>query len=390
MLKKTCLVAGTCVVFFLLLEGLSSALLVAYELWSPEEHRTLSGPSVQYDEKLGWVIVPNFYEKNYYAPNIYLRTNSQGFRANDDFTPRVPAGKLRIICSGDSQTFGDGVENDHTWCQDLESLDTRLQTVNMAVTGYGVDQMYLRYNREGTTLDHDVHVFAFVTDDFRRMQLTNLVGYEKPVLKLQNGELATDNVPVPKESRFRHWLALKPHPLREFRCVRLMAWLLDRVLPHRQGVDSNTPTPEQRQIIVKMLEDLQAIEKQKNSILVLAYLPRESDYDPSGASSSWRTFISAESVKRGFVFADLLEKFQQLPVTTKDGLFIWPGSTQYFAETPGHYDDQGNEWVAKELYSKLISIPEIARRLNLDSQTKAASHGADSRVRSANTLAPSH
>lgn len=359
---------GFCVLFFLFLEGFCSSLFVAHQMLASEEHRTLSGPSVKYDEELGWVNVPDFYEKNYFAPGTYLQINSQGFRANEEFMQRVPPGKLRIICSGDSQTFGDGVENDHTWCQDLESLDSRLQTVNMAVTGYGVDQMYLRYKREGTMLDHDVHVLAFVTDDFRRMALTNLVGYGKPLLKLQDGELASTNVPVPRESRLKHWLALKPHPLREFRCVTVIAPLFERLIPSPQRADSSGPTAEQGRILDKMLEDLQTIEKQKHTLLMLAYLPRESDYDPNGPSSGWRTFIRSESVRRGFVFADLVEKFQKLPVTTKDGLFIWPGSVQYFAETPGHYDDQGHEYVATELYAQLISIPQVADKLGQHSE----------------------
>jgi hypothetical protein len=383
MLKKFCLAAAACVFFFLILEGLCSSLFVAYQLWSPEEHRTLSGPSVQYDKELGWVSVANFYEKSYYAPNIDLRTNSRGFRANEEFTERVPPGKLRIICSGDSEAFGDGVENDHTWCQDLKSIDDRLQTVNMAETGYGVDQMYLRYQREGSTLDHDVHVFAVVTDDFRRVQYRVVGGYGKPVLKLRNGELVADNVPVPKRSHFLHWLALKPHPLRQFRSLAALAWLVGRVQPARDSAFSNGPTDEQGQILDKMFESLETMEKQKDSVLVLLYLPsRVSDYEQGGASPAWRTWVQAESAKRGIVFVDLIPDFQKLPVTLKDGLFIWPGSVQYFAEAPGHYDDQGHEWVAKELYGRLISIPEVGEKLGLHSEGQITKPGVHPSTRS--------
>lgn len=53
--KKICPAAGACVLFFLLVEGLCSAVPVAYELWAPEEYRTLSEPSVQYDQHVGCV-----------------------------------------------------------------------------------------------------------------------------------------------------------------------------------------------------------------------------------------------------------------------------------------------------------------------------------------------
>jgi len=153
MLKKFFLAVGSCVLFFLLLEGFFSSLLVVYEMWSPQQRRTMTGPSMQYHPELGWVSVPNYYDQNYFAPNIYLRTNSRGFRANEEFTERVPPGKLRIICSGGSFTFGEGVSNDRTWCQDLETIDDRFQTANMSESGYGVDQMYLRYKLDGSVLD---------------------------------------------------------------------------------------------------------------------------------------------------------------------------------------------------------------------------------------------
>jgi len=384
MFKKICLSVVSSVLFFVLLEGVCSSLIVAYQLWSPYQHRTLSGPSVQYDDRLGWVSVPNFYEKDYYAPGIYLRTNSQGFRADEEFTPRVPDRKFRIICSGDSQTYGDGVTNNHTWCHDLESIDPRFQTVNMAETGYGADQMYLWYKREGVRLQHNAHVFAVVTDDFRRMPFSVLGGYGKPVLQLRADQLVTNNIPVPRRSALLHWLALKPHPLRQFRSLAMMSSVVEWLFPPRDPVFANGPTDQQAQIIDKMFEDLVTMEKQQNSVLVLLYIPsRVSDYGPGGASPPWRRWVREESVKRGFFVVDLIDDFQKLPVTKKDGLFIWPGSTQYFAEAPGHFDDQGHEWVAKELYPRLISIPEVTAKLSGhyddESASSLASSGANSR-----------
>lgn len=364
MFKKLCLASVSCVLFFVLLEGLCSFLIVAYQLWPSHQHRTLSAHSVQYDKQLGWVSVPNFYEKNYYAPGASLRINSRGFRSDQEFTQTVPAGQFRIICSGDSFTFGDGVDNDSTWCQRLESMNARFQVVNMGETGYGVDQMYLRYMREGPRLDHDAHVFAFIADDMRRMQLSDLGGYGKPFLQLRNGALVTENVPVPRRSSFLRWLALKPNPLREFKSLALLSSLAEQLLPARVSAFSNGPTEEQGQILDTMFKDLLAIEKEKNSLLVLLYLPtRVADYETGGASLAWRTWTLNECAKRGIVFVDFIDDFQKLPVTMKDGLFIWPGSIQYFAEVPGHYDDQGHNWIAKELYARLISLPRVAAKL---------------------------
>ena len=64
-------------------------------------------------------------------------------------------------------------------------------------------------------------------------------------------------------------------------------------------------------------------------------------------------------------------------------MFIWPGSLQYFAEAPGHYDDQGHEWVAKELYARLIAIPQVAEKLALHSDGQVAKARAGPSGRSA-------
>jgi hypothetical protein len=232
--------------------------------------------------------------------------------------------------------------------------------------------MYLKYKRDETTLDHDVHVFAFVADDFRRMRLTSLVGYAKPALTLKNGELATENVPVPRTSHASHWLALKPHPLLQFRSAALVASILGRLQPARTKGAPDNSADEQHQILDKMIEDLQVMNQRKNSVLVLLYLPRRSDYETDASSLAWRTWIRQESAKRGFVFVDLVDDFQKLPVTMRDGMFIWPGSVQYFAETPGHYDDQGHEYVARQLYAAFTSIPQVAQKLELQSEVRLA------------------
>jgi hypothetical protein len=385
MFKKLCLAAVSSVLFLILLEGLCSCLTVAYQLWPSHQHRTLSGHSVQYDQQLGWVNVPKFYEEDYYAPGVSLRINSQGFRSDQEFTQKVPEGKVRIMCSGDSFTFGDGVGNNSTWCQRLESMNTRFQVVNLGETGYGVDQMYLRYMQEAPRFDHDVHVFAFIADDLRRMQLSNLGGYGKPLLKLRNGELTTENVPVPRRSSFLRWLALKPNPLREFKSLTLLSSLAERLLPASVSAFSNGPTEQQAQILDTIFKDIQAIEGQKNSLLVLLYLPtRVADYETGGASLAWRSWTRNECAKRGIVFVDFIDDFQKLPVTMKDGLFIWPGSIQYFAEVPGHYDDQGHKWIASELYTRLVSMPQVAAKLGQHFENQVAKDDVGLRVRIVN------
>lgn len=182
----------------LVVEGVASYLLFARDAMTtvPLAERQ----HTQYDPDLGWANMPNVNIQDMYGPGISLSTNSQGFRSDHDFDDSVPMGKFRIICSGDSFTLGYGVDNEHTWCQQLIALDTRLETVNMAQGGYGVDQAYLWYKRDGSSVKHDIQILAFITDDFYRMQRKKFLGYSKPVIKIENGTLVVKNTPVPRVS----------------------------------------------------------------------------------------------------------------------------------------------------------------------------------------------
>ena len=108
---------------------------------------------------------------------------------------KVPPGKTRIVCSGDSFTLGYGVADTEAYPQQLESLDARLDVVNMGQGGYGVDQAYLWYERDAT-FEHDIQVFAFITADLRRMRSSQFFGYAKPLLKLEDGVLVPSNTPL--------------------------------------------------------------------------------------------------------------------------------------------------------------------------------------------------
>ncbi len=73
-----------------------------------------------------------------------------------------------------------------------------LQTVNMGQSGYGVDQDYLWYKRDGAQLDANVLLFAVVAQDFFRMTNDNFIGYRKPVLRTRDRALVIENVRCPR------------------------------------------------------------------------------------------------------------------------------------------------------------------------------------------------
>jgi hypothetical protein len=368
-LKKSLLFLLVCVFCFALIEGLCSTLLLVRDLLS--QHGSPDRFYTRYDEELGWVGIPNLFFKDFYGPGINFKTNSQGFRNDEEFSVQVPPKRVRLICSGDSFTMGYGVDDNHPWPQLVVSIDNRFQAVNMGQAGYGVDQMYLWYRRDGRLLEHDIHIFAPVWLDFSRMQAKEAFGRGKPVLRVRNGELVVDNIPIPRRSALSFRLTQELGPISKLRAVELWGRILNRLNRFSGQGESTLPSSEQilptadREVLRKMLEDLQITNRKKQSILIVVYLPTQSDYKPQIYSAVYRQFLREETAKMGVLFIDLVDDFQKLPEQDMEKLFIPPGDQYFATAVAGHYSIQGNEWVARKVYRRLVSLPEVGKKLAL-------------------------
>jgi len=349
------------VVLLLLFEGAAStyyAFRAAFA--SPPVAESLY---TEYDRDLGWVNLPNVYLPNLYGPGKFLRTNSQRFRNAADFSKSVPTGKARIVCSGDSFTLGYGVDNDHTWPQLLASQAPNVETVNMGQGGYGADQAYLWYKRDGVGLDHDIQILALLSPDVYRMQHASFNGYGKPVLAVENDRVVATNVPVPRTMEV--WsprLVRTGNALSNLSITRL----LRRVLRLDIAAPAVTPSKERNRetawILSHMLDDLRQTNQARGSVLVLAYLPTREELG-GGVGASWRTFLAEYARQHGVVYLDFLDDFRRLPPAELDKLFIAQGAVD-FPGAAGHYTEAGNAFIADLIYRRLLASPETTAKLN--------------------------
>jgi len=344
-----------------LLEASSSFILLSLAFRRSYQGREfpLFRRHAQYDAELGWVSVPNTSIPNMYGRDVGLRIDSQGFRETPN--PSSPA-RLRVVCSGDSFTFGEGVADDRTWCARLAAMDSGLATVNMGQTGYGVDQAYLWYKRDGRQLEHEIHLFTYITNDFRRMQLSSFSGYAKPVLAIQNDSLLLKNTPVPRSKTRSSWYSAALVVRQELRIAQLFLWVRDSVF-HGHGIQrgslSGDWTEEDSLTWVKVRRitgDLARINRMRGRTLILVHLPVIEDYW-SRESDPWRNRAQAVSGEGEFVFVDLVRELRKLPADSVDQMFIGHGDAR------GHYSVVGNEWVAKQVYRRLLEIPAATAKL---------------------------
>jgi hypothetical protein len=351
------------VLILLAIEGLASTFTVigiAIERMRPLGERV----HTRYDPDLGWVNVPNLSIADLYGPGASFHTNAQGFRNRVAIAEAVPPGRLRLVCSGDSFTLGYGVSDEQAWCNHLAQLDARIEPVNMGQGGYGIDQAYLWYTRDGLKFRHDVQVFAFITVDFGRMRDAAFLGYPKPVLAIDGGRLVTRNVPVPHRAE---WLVKGRELVRtaaSFRTVQLLqSWLRRPALPGGTGAEPGGDVRDPlKPVVAGVFEALRNVHRQRGSLLVLVYLPMQPDYGGQ-QSDTWRRFVREQGERDQVPFIDLVEDLRTIPAQEIDRYFIQPGEPE-FGRGAGHYSVLGNDFIARALYRKLVAIDGVAARLD--------------------------
>jgi len=342
------------VVLFLVVEGFSSVVIFTKQTFftSLLEERK----HTQYDDEIGWINLPDLHIENMYGPGKSFSTNSRAFRSNKELSSSIPEDKIRIVCSGDSFTLGYGVDTADGWCQQLEAIDKHIEPVNLGQGGYGNDQAYLWYARNSPTLNHDIQLFAFITDDFLRMEGDSFFGYGKPVLKVENGMLVNKNRPVPKLAFTIPRLPMIREGISHLSVVQLLRRVLRPVTGEPQGsqTDQTQKELETREVSLKIFEDLQRLNQAKGSVLVLIYLPRRPDYPLGKEVGPWRQFFHDLSSEHRFVTIDLVDEIAKIPPQDTPSLY---------SSVNGHYSEKGNRIVAEALYRQLLAQPEIKSKL---------------------------
>ena len=340
-LTKLALLLALNIGLFLMVEGFASLVLTVRHLVEPVELIS-ERRHTKYDEELGWINIPDLAIEDMYGPGKAFHTNSQGFRNSRDFPISVPPGKIRILCNGDSFTMGYGEADEHAWCHQLESLDDRVETVNMGQGGYGIGQSFLWYMRDGVPLDHQVHLFVFVSFDFFRTSQDAFMDYGKPLLKVgPDGHLVTTNVPVPK--RFYRLPRLEKH-LRRLEELRIYQ-LLSRLLVSPQPI---TPTYDERElqnVLLEVIEALREINQAKGSTLALVHLPLHQEFEDEDADR-WRSWWKDAAQRENVPFVDMIGEMRELQLSQWNSMF----------GAHGHNSIEGNAYIASKLHERLVAL----------------------------------
>ena len=338
-----------------LVEGTCSALWFGWELWTRFELPIQERHHTRYDPELGWVNQPNLSDPDLYAPGRGFTSNAQGFRNRYDIPEAVPEGRLRVICCGDSFTIGYGVGDSESWPAQLEALDARIEAVNMGQGGYGADQAWMWYRRDGLPLEHQLLVFAFIGDDFERARRSTFRGYSKPLLRAVDGRIAVGNVPVPPSSlRFPLWTQNAPL-FSELRTVELAQRVLRKLVGPRGAPQPDLSQPEAHDLALALFRDLELATRERGARLALVLLPNLDSRkdDQLGGVPAYVEQALTQAAAEGLCVIDLRAAFGALDPAARRALFIQAGELP-LPGAKGHYNARGNQFAATALHAELL------------------------------------
>lgn len=166
-----------------------------------------------YDDRLGWTVGQNRYSAGYMGKGRESYASSaEGIRAPHEGVsfPKVE-GKTDIALVGDSFTYGGEVSYEESWGYVLnQMLGEEYRVLNFGVSGYGLDQAYLRYEKDVTQRSPKVVILGFIEDDLVRTMkvypfLSSLwnIPFSKPRFVLRDGEIVNISMStLPPEEMF--------------------------------------------------------------------------------------------------------------------------------------------------------------------------------------------
>ena len=229
------------------------------------DRRVTKHPIDHFDPELGWTLAPGL--DGVRLNGALVHSNGAGMRGRRAYAFERGAA-LRVVALGDSFTFGQCVGDDETFAAQLEQRIAPGDVLNLAVHGYGQDQMLLRLRRDGFPYQPDVVLLGFFNPDVDRNQL-GFRDYAKPYFQRSGGGLVLKNVPVPSPEEF----AARFH-LRGANYARML-W--DTLFAHRLE-------RRNRKRSEAILHALAAESRAAGARLALVYLPSENQ---ARAGRSW-------------------------------------------------------------------------------------------------------
>ncbi len=332
--------------------------IAGLELYFQKKYWHSSG--TQFDPELGWSAIAN---KTSEEEGIIYTTNSFGFRSE-----AVDASKKQILVLGDSVVWGQGVQDNETVTAYLKNHFPEYQTLNMGVSGYGIDQYYLQLKRHINKLNPNIIIVVIFTgNDWGDFTSDTHYGKSKPLFKT-DGSISNND--FENSASFQvdlNKLILTNSPVSQYSCANLISrsWTLSLPLfrPIRDSMCqiNQLNTREGIYVAIGLLLKIGGLAAEKKSKLLFVLSPSKSDFNYDLKNQNYdelfKKYESNKPKSYNKLSQALLQnifKQTQFPyidfykVVKKQG---WKIENLYLPEDNDHLSPMGLKYMAKTIHN---------------------------------------
>jgi hypothetical protein len=329
------------------------------------------------DPEIGWR------NRTHYSSTLH-NTNSAGLRSAREYAPQRSPEVLRVAAFGDAFVYGAEVPTAAAWAALIEDADPAFEVLNYGVGGYGTDQAFLLYQREGQRFSPDVVVIGFSPVDLRRgvSRYTRFGSFDEPPLTKPRYKLDAAGglvlVPNPLQGR-EDWERLAAEPRRVvdlgvddawYDALRFRNPLYDRLASVRLATAAGLRVwrryvwrdrlfadagfrPEasafavQRAVLGAFADSVRA----HGATPVVVMLPDQSSVwaVQSGRGAVYAPLADTLRIADGLPVVDVVDAFAEWASAHGDDGMFAPG---------GHYGPVGNRVLADRLRAHLRELPQ--------------------------------
>lgn len=323
---------------------------------------------LRFDENVGVRMLPGLQLRTRQGPDAYLmRTNRAGFRSRE-LTPSPPKGVRRVLLFGDSFTEGVGVSDGKRFGDLIEELVPDTEVLNFGVRATGTDQQLLYFRELAPQLEYDLVIVGLYTGDILRNHskygvLMTAEGehIEKPYFRVEDGDLALHNVPVPKAaadygSLDRSERGLVYHAGLKYRLRLWVRHFAPWAKPLLQRLTRYQPAPYLKSpddpawTVTRAIVDRWAVEA--SAPLLVLSIPPYQYVEGTASAAPYRARFGELAESRGFTVHDTLD---DLRAAAGDR-----GSATIRIAGDAHYNGAGHRVIAESMVATVAELLDRA------------------------------
>jgi lysophospholipase L1-like esterase len=303
------------------------------------------------DPKVGHRLMPGQHSYTHSFPVI---TNSYGLR-DREFSAVPSPGVVRILCLGDSLTFGDGVSVEDTYPKQLEARlghegTIKYEVINAGVPAYDTWQEVAYFEEWGIRLEPNTVVIGFYANDVvPKPERVNAYLTGDGTLRRQGFGGLLPDFAVHTLKRSRLLLLLRDRVNKLNNRVRPSSEFL-----HQQSILEGTKddfVERGWQEVDASLRKMAILKKEHGFDLLLVTFPMAEQLLRDYPHAQYQTRVRAIADRHGIPSIDLLDSFKR----------EFTGFGSLFIEWDGHPNPNAHRIAAEQIARFIMAMPKSGR-----------------------------